>query len=299
MLHRSNIEVNSQMTDKTETLAPKADAPKTAAPAPAAEMAKAAAPVVKAAEDAVAKVVEAAAPVAKTATAAPAAKVAKAAKPVRKARKTRTVKAAAKPARKVRAAKAAAKIAPVRRARVAKAAPARKAVARVAAKIVKNVKLVQTNTNEGTKIMKNEANKVADRIQAVFGDVNARAKTAIERNTKVAEEMTDLTKGNIEALVASTKVAAKGVEKIGQEVAEYSRKHFEDTSAAIKGFADIKSPADLFRLQGEFARTQFDSVIAESSKLSETMIKLAGDMFEPITSRYSVAAERVKSAVAL
>ena len=286
------------MTDKTETLAPKADAPKTAAPAPAAEMAKAAAPVVKAAEDAVAKVVEAATPAAAPA-AAPAAKPARARKAARPARKARTVKAAAKaarPARKVRA-KAAAAAAPVRKARVAKAAPVR--TARVAATIVRNVKTVQTNSNEGTKIMKNEANKVADRIQAVFGDVNERAKTAIERNSRVAEEMTDLTKGNIEALVASTKVAAKGVEKIGQEVAEYSRKHFEDTSAAIKGFADIKSPADLFRLQGEFARTQFDSVIAESSKLSETMIKLAGDVFEPITSRYSVAAERVKNAVAL
>ena len=289
------------MTDKTETLAPKADAPKTAAPAPAAEMAKAAAPVVKAAEDAVAKVVEAATPAAAPA-AAPAARAAKpararkAAKPARKARTVKAAAKAAKPARKVRA-KAAAAAAPVRKARAAKAAPVRKA--RVAATIVRNVKTVQTNSNEGTKIMKNEANKVADRIQAVFGDVNERAKTAIERNTKVAEEMTDLTKGNIEALVASTKVAAKGVEKIGQEVAEYSRKHFEDASAAIKGFADVKSPADLFRLQGEFARTQFDSVIAESSKLSETMIKLAGDMFEPITSRYSVAAERVKNAVAL
>ncbi|HEY5722072.1 MAG TPA: phasin family protein [Allosphingosinicella sp.] len=279
------------MTDKTETPAAKAEAPKTAAPAPAAEMAKAAAPVVKAAEDAVAKVVEAAAPAVRTATAAPAAK------PARKARKARTVKAA-RPARKVRAAKAA----PARKARAAKAAPVRtvrKAQARAAATIVKTVKNAQTNSNEGTKIMKNEANKVADRIQAVFGDVNERAKTAIERNSRVAEDMTDLTKGNIEAFVASTKVAAKGVEKIGQEVAEYSRKHFEDASAAIKGFADVKSPADLFRLQGEFARTQFDSVIAESSKLSETMIKLAGDMFEPITSRYSVAAERVKNAVAL
>lgn len=286
------------MTDKTETLAPKADAPKTAAPAPAAEKAKAAAPVVKAAEDAVAKVVEAATPAAAPAAAAKPARARKAARPARKARTVKAAAKAARPARKVRA-KAAGAAVPARTASVAKAAPVRKAAARVTHKIVKTVKTVQTNSNEGTKIMKNEANKVADRIQAVFGDVNERAKTAIERNTKVAEEMTDLTKGNIEALVASTKVAAKGVEKIGQEVAEYSRKSFEDASAAIKGFADVKSPADLFRLQGEFARTQFDSVIAESSKLSETMIKLAGDVFEPITSRYSVAAERVKNAVAL
>jgi hypothetical protein len=39
-------------------------------------------------------------------------------------------------------------------------------------------------------------------------------------------------------------------------------------------------------------------VVAETSKLSETMIKLAGEVAQPITNRYSVAAERVRTAVA-
>jgi phasin family protein len=185
-----------------------------------------------------------------------------------------------------------------RKPRAAKAAPARKAKT-TARKAVRAATDTNRQTlNQGTRIMKNETSKIADRAQAVFGDVNARAKTAIERNNRIAEEMTDLGKGNVEAMAASTKVAAKGVEKIGQEVAEYSRKSFEEASAAIRGFAQVKSPTDLFRLQGDFARTQFDAMIAESSRMSETMIKLAGDMFEPLTSRYSVAAERVKSAVA-
>jgi phasin family protein len=278
------------MTEKTEIQAPKAEAPK-------APVAEAATPAVKTAEAPRAPATEAAkaAPVvAKAATEAATApaKAVAAAKPAkaRRAKAATAARKAAKPARakarKPRAAKRA----------VRKAAAVRKTAARTVSKTVSNV---QTNSKEGIKIMKNEANKVADRIQAVFGDANERAKTAIERNTRIAEEMTDLAKGNVEALVASTKVAAKGVEKIGQEVAEYSRKSFEDASAAIKGFAEVKSPADLFRLQGEFARTQFDSMIAESSKLSETMIKLTGDVFAPITSRYSVAAERVKNAVAL
>jgi len=254
------------MTDqKTDTQTTKTDAPKAAAPA--AEAVKAAAPVAKAAAQASTAPAKAASVAAK-----------RTAKP--KARKPR-----------------AAKIKTVR-AKTARTKAARAPVRAAARTAVRTAKTVQIRINEGTRTMKNEANQVADRIQAVFGDVNARAKTTIERNTKVAEEMTDLAKGNVEALVASTKIAAKGVEKIGQEVAEYSRKSFEDASAAIKGFAEVKSPTDLFRLQGDFARTQFDSVIAESSKLSETMIKLAGDMFEPITSRYSVAAERVKNAVA-
>jgi phasin family protein len=250
------------MTDQKTDTAPKTEAPR--AEAPAAQAVRAAAPAAAKAAEAPAK----AAPVA--ARTARAAKPAKASRG-RKARKT--------PTRAVRA-QAAAKAATTRNVR-------------------KTAETVEKTMKKGSQTMKNETNQVADRIQAVFGDVNERARTAIERNTRVAEEMTDLAKGNVEAIVASTKIAAKGVEKIGQEVADYSRKSFEDASAAIRGFAEIKSPTDLFRLQGEFARTQFDSVVAESSKLSETMIKLAGDMFEPITSRYSVAAERVKNAVAL
>ena len=56
--------------------------------------------------------------------------------------------------------------------------------------------------------------------------------------------------------------------------------------------------AILFRLQSEFAKSQFDSIVAESSKVSEAVLKLAGEMFEPLSTRYSVAAERVKSAIA-
>ena len=146
--------------------------------------------------------------------------------------------------------------------------------------------------------MKNEANKIADRFQAVFGDVNERAQSAIERNTRFAEELTELGRGNVEAFVASTKIVAKSLETVGQEVAEFGRKSFEDASAAFKGFAEIKSPTDFFRLQSEFIRGQFDGAVAESSKLSETVLKLAGEVAQPINSRYSVAAERVKTVVA-
>jgi hypothetical protein len=224
---------------------------------------------------------EAPAAVAKAA-AAPAqaaAKIVKAATPAKPAGKTRT----AKPARAAK---------PVRKAGRPVGRPAKRAAAAAA---------TQTNRiqNEGTRIMKKETAQVADRLQAVFGDVNERARTQIERNTRIAEEMTELSKGNVEAMVASTKIVAKGLETVGQEVADFSRKSFEDASAALKSFAEVKSATDFFRLQSDFARGQFDGFVSESSKLSETMIKLAGDVAEPLASRYSVAAERVKAAVAL
>lgn len=245
--------------------------------------AKASAAIAKAATPALTPKAEAPAAAAKAA-AAPAKA---AAKVIRAATAT-----SAKPARKTRTAKPARAAKPARKAgRPAKRAAAATATTNTATRTTR----IQ---NEGTRIMKKETAQVADRLQAVFGDVNERARTQIERNTRIAEEMTELSKGNVEAFVASTKVVAKGLETVGQEVAEYSRKSFEDASAALKSFTEVKSATDFFRLQSDFARSQFDGLVAEGSKLSETMIKLAGDVAEPLASRYSVAAERVKAVAA-
>jgi phasin family protein len=167
---------------------------------------------------------------------------------------------------------------------------------------------VQTTNKiaEGNQIMTKDtietiqANQAAaaERFQAAFGDVNARAKDAMEKGTRLLEEMTELTRGNVEALVASSKVAARGVETLGQEAAEYGRKSFEEASAALKSFAEVKSATDFFKLQSDYARSAFDSLVSESSKMSEQVIKIAGEVAEPITSRYSVAAERVKNIAA-
>jgi phasin family protein len=137
--------------------------------------------------------------------------------------------------------------------------------------------------------------EAANRVQAAFGDINERSKTAMEKSAKMMEEMTDLARGNVEALVASSKVAARGAETLTQEAADFNRRSFEATSNALKSFSEVKSPTDFFRLQSEFARGQFDAMVAETSKMSEAMIKLSGEIAEPITSRYSVAAERVKT----
>ena len=156
-----------------------------------------------------------------------------------------------------------------------------------------------TQINERTTEMQNEATKVInDNAQAFIGDINERTKNMSERSTRIIEEMTDLARGNVEAIVTSSKVAARGIETLSQEAAEFGRKSFEEASATVRTFAEVRSATDFFRLQSEFAKSQFDSLVAESSKMSEAVLKLAGEVAEPITSRYSVAAERVKNIAA-
>ena len=70
------------------------------------------------------------------------------------------------------------------------------------------------------------------------------------------------------------------------------------TKRAEGGFAAVKSPTELFQLQGEYAKASFDSAVAEASKLSETMMKFAGEIAQPLSNRYALAAEKIKTTVA-
>ena len=152
--------------------------------------------------------------------------------------------------------------------------------------------------NQQTKKTVENGFVAADQFRTAFGDINERAKAATERSAKIVEELADLTRGNVEAFVASSKIAAKGVEAMSQEAAEYSRKSFEEASTALKSFAEVKSATDFFKLQGDYARAAFDNAVAESARISENMLKIAGDVAQPITSRYTVAAERAKTLAA-
>jgi phasin family protein len=227
---------------------------------------------------------------------APAATGAKSASAPRANRKKRPAKRAAK---KVTKAKPAGK--PVVASKPRAARPTRKTV-RAAARLARTA---NTTVKTGVKTMANTNRKTAEtgeiaaeQFRAAFGDINERAKAAAEKSAKIVEEIADLTRGNVEALVASSKIAAKGVETMSQGAAEYSRKSFEEASAVLKSFAEVKSATDFFRLQGDYARSAFDAAVAESARVSETVLKLAGDVAEPINSRYTAAAERVKTLAA-
>lgn len=242
-------------------------------------------------------------PVAPKAGTAKAAEPAKTAEPV----KVEAPAPAAKPAVKAAKPRVAARKQPARKAaasarKTKQARPARK---RPAVNRKKPVQSGARQLNQGAKIMNKQTKNAAetgqfaaDQFRAVFGDVNSQAKTAMERSARIVEELTDLGRGNVEALVASSKVAAKGVETLSQEAADYGRRSFEDASSALKSFAEVKSATDFFRLQSDYARSAFDTAVAESARMSETMIKLAGEVAEPIAGRYTVAAERVKTLAA-
>lgn len=158
---------------------------------------------------------------------------------------------------------------------------------------------------EGTKTMndvietgKKFAEDAKAKMETVYADLNEKAKAGVEKSTKAIEELSDLAKGNVEALVESGKIAAKGMETLGQEAVDYSRKSFEKATASFKTFSTIKTPTEFFQLQSQLFSSSFDDFTKEAAKSSEAMMKLAGDVASPLTARVTLVTDKVKSLAA-
>jgi phasin family protein len=144
--------------------------------------------------------------------------------------------------------------------------------------------------------IENITETTTDRAQAQFADMNGRAKDAMEKGTKLVAELGQFTKGNVEALVESGKIAVAGVQSMAEHQAAYVRKQLEDATAAARTMAGVKSPTEFVKLQGDYVRQQFDAMVAETSRSTETMLKLAGEVAQPVANRFAVAVEKIKQA---
>lgn len=158
---------------------------------------------------------------------------------------------------------------------------------------------------EGTKMMndvietgKKFAEETKAKLETVYADLNEKAKVSVEKSTKAIEEFSDIAKGNVEALVESGKIAAKGFETLGQEAVDYSKKSFEKATASFKSFSTVKTPTEFFQLQSQLFSSSFDEFTKEAAKSSEALIKLAGDVASPLTARVTVVTDKVKALAA-
>lgn len=191
-----------------------------------------------------------------------------------------------------------------------KASPAKKTAAKTAQKKKATNKAALGNgaaskgtimTNAAEKAqenMKKTAEAATERAKEMFGDINERAKTAVEKGTEVAREIGEFNKGNVEAMVASARIAAEGTGEIAREAAEFGRQRFETLTGTLKQVAAVKSPTEFFQIQNDYAKNAFESMVQEGSKMSEAWLKLAGEVAEPISNRFAVAADKVKKAAA-
>jgi len=175
---------------------------------------------------------------------------------------------------------------------------ARRKTRNAARKTVAAQKRIETVTKTNSYFPGFDAVPAFAPFQSIFADAGERSQELAKKTQKVTEELADLARANVEAIVEAGRVASEGAKSIGQDVVATSRDSVEQAADAIRSLAEAKSPTEYLQLQGDFARASFDRAVAETSKLTESLVKLAGEAFQPISNRATANAERFNTLVA-
>jgi hypothetical protein len=153
-------------------------------------------------------------------------------------------------------------------------------------------------TTEGKTTVTETFTKLEETAKNFAAEATTKVKAALEKGTKGVAELVEFSKGNLEAVVASGKIASQGAEEIAKYATDYGRISIEKANASAKQFSAIKSPTEFFQLQSEMAKSSLEAFVGEASKFGENYMKLLGEIAQPIQNRYALAVEKVKTAVA-
>jgi len=147
------------------------------------------------------------------------------------------------------------------------------------------------------KIMATNANDypetTAPGMNATVADLQERSKAAYDKSTEMVSEMSDFAKGTAEAVVESTKIMAGAMQDMGRTYADEAKSAYEQMTADLKEMAGVKSPTELFQLQGKIMRRNFDALVSTTSKNAEMLMKLSNEAFAPLSERMNVAADKI------
>ncbi|MBO9519603.1 MAG: phasin family protein [Porphyrobacter sp.] len=126
-----------------------------------------------------------------------------------------------------------------------------------------------------------------------FGEIQTRAQAAYDKSGEAVAELTEFTKGNVEAIVESSKIFATGAQTLGKTYVEEAKSAYETATADVKELAAVKSPTELFQLQSKILRRNFEAFVATGSKNTEAVLKLSKETFAPLSGRVNLAAEKL------
>ena len=178
--------------------------------------------------------------------------------------------------------------------------PKTKAAAAAVDEATKPVEIGFTAGNEivdnFVKVGQEAAQKGYEQAISMTKEQVEKARTAL---TKGVEEIGTLGRENVDAVVQASTIYAKGVEVIGKEVMTYAQARAESHIAAVKAMFGARTLKDLVDLQAAYARSSFDDLVSETTKLSEIGVKVTNEAFAPLNARVNLVVEKMtKSAAA-
>lgn len=104
-------------------------------------------------------------------------------------------------------------------------------------------------------------------------------KTALDKAT---QDFQKLGKDNYEAVVKSYGQMNKGFQDIGTSFTDYTKQAFADATATFEKLVGAKSLEHAIEIQSQYAKTAYETWMAEMTKIGEMYASVARDAYKPV-----------------
>ena len=96
------------------------------------------------------------------------------------------------------------------------------------------------------------------------------------------EDIQNYGKEHFETVVASATNLQNGLQAIATAYGDYTKKSFEDTKSFVEKLSGVKSLDKAIEAQTEFAKSAYETFVAESQKIAGLYTDLAKQTFKPL-----------------
>lgn|SRR5689334_22140449 len=95
------------------------------------------------------------------------------------------------------------------------------------------------------------------------------------------EDFQKLGKDNVDVAMKQFGSVSKGWQAIASEFADYSKKSFEDGSAALEKLFGAKTLEKAIEVQSDYAKTAYEGFVAQATKMGELYTDIAKESYKP------------------
>src|SRR3978361_1267089 len=96
------------------------------------------------------------------------------------------------------------------------------------------------------------------------------------------EDMQQYGKEHIDTVVESAATVQNGLQAIASAYGDYTKKSFEDTKSFVEKLSGVKSMDKAIEVQTEYAKSAYETFVAESQKIAGLYTDLAKQTFKPL-----------------
>ena len=96
------------------------------------------------------------------------------------------------------------------------------------------------------------------------------------------EDIQQYGKEHFDTVVASATTLQTGLQAIAGSYGDYTKKSFEDTKSFAEKLAGVKSLDKAIEVQTEYAKSAYETFVAESQKIAGLYSDLAKQTFKPL-----------------